>query len=142
MNRYLCAAMLGVGSGMRTSAAPFAARWKRSGVFPRGAAVALAGELLIDKMPFAGPRTGPGALVARAAAAAFAACSVEANTGRQRTAIVALAAACAVGSAFAMMSARRSLVAKTGLPDPAVALLEDALAIWLALAALRANGNA
>ncbi|MGZ3496733.1 MAG: hypothetical protein ACXWNK_00990 [Vulcanimicrobiaceae bacterium] len=142
MNEYISAAMLGAGSGMRTTAAPFAARWKRTGTFPVSSAFALAGELVVDKLPFTGARTKGGALGARMSAAGFATRSLAAPSGIARLALVAIAALAAYGTAYAMMNARKAIVDRTGLPDALVAIGEDALAVALVLAATRSNGNA
>jgi uncharacterized membrane protein len=141
MNQYVSAALLGAGSGMRTTAAPFAARWKRTGKFPFFNALALAGELVVDKLPFTPPRTMPGGLGARVSAAAFATRSIDAHGG-QRFALLAVAALSAVSAAFLMMNVRKGIVDRSGVPDPVVALGEDALAIAVVLAATRGNGNA
>ncbi len=141
MNTYLSAALLGAGTGMRASAAPFASRWKRTGRFPFRNAIALAGELAVDKMPFAGPRTALPALAARAGAAGIATRCLHASTRSKRIALSGIAAASAVAFAFGMMRARKALVHKSGLPDAAIAIIEDALAVALVLGATRANGK-
>ncbi|MDQ2872305.1 MAG: hypothetical protein M3R35_04135 [Candidatus Eremiobacteraeota bacterium] len=142
MNAYVSAALLGAGSGMRASVAPFASRWKRTGRFPLRNALALAGELAADKMPFAGPRTALPALVARAGAAGIATRCLPAGSRLTRVGLAGTAAASAVACAFAMMRARKELVERSGLADAAVAVVEDALALAVVIAATRANGKA
>lgn len=137
MNQYISAAMLGAGSGMRTTAAPFAARWKRTGTFPVSSAFALAGELVVDKLPFTPARTNGGQLGARMTAAGFATRSLESSSAVERAAFVGIAALAACGTAYLMMRARKALVERTGIPDALVALAEDALALTLVLAATR-----
>lgn len=132
MSVELRAALLGVSCGSRTFAGPgaLALRGRPESSAARRAILALAAaEALADKLPFAGPRSRPAPLAARGVSAA--ACG--AAIGGRRGALI--------GGAFALAltlpseRARASIVERTGLPDPACALLEDSLvygAAWLA----------
>ena len=93
-------------------------------------ALAAAGELVLDKHPSILDRIRPAALLGRAAAWA-AVGSVAA--GRNRPLVGAVTgAACAVVSAYAAWFLRREAGRVTRLPDTAVALAKDALAVSLA----------
>lgn len=93
-------------------------------------ALAAAGELAFDKHPSAPDRTQASALLGRAAAGA-AVGSVAA--GRNRQLLGALTgAACALAGTYAGWFLRREAGRVTQLPDIALALAEDALAVSLA----------
>ena len=90
-------------------------------------------ELIADKLPFIPSRLDPGPLVARAVSGGLCAavCCAAAHQS-----LVAGAVAGALGGlagAFAGHRARRNLVGTAKLPDFAVALAEDAVAIGVAL---------
>lgn len=96
----------------------------------RALSVAAAGELSADKHPSTPDRIGPPSLLARAAAGA-AVGSVAA--GRNRQLLGALTGAgCALAGAYAGWFLRREAGRVTHVPDIAVALAEDALAVSLA----------
>lgn len=154
------AAALGWAAGMR-SATPVAALaraladarspFPRLARTPRGPArvlgtdaaatwlpVAAAGELVVDKLPMTPARTSPPALVGRIASGALVGAAVAA-TRRESVVLPALAGAVsAAASAFAMQTLRAEAGERLGVPDPAVAVVEDALAIGLSVAAARA----
>lgn len=131
----LDAALLGAASGLR-AATPWgvlALRGGAGGGIRRVAPLlAAGGELLGDKLPATPSRTSPPPLIARFASGAGAGALVG------RTAAgAALGAVAAGAAAFAGERARAAIGRRGGLPDPAVALVEDALAIGLALLATR-----
>jgi len=138
-------ALLGAASGMRSTAG-FAAVIRRSdadGLPPvfrhrlarSAAALAVATELVLDKMPFTGSRLEPrgmaGRLVFAAAAAGLAA--------RQRACPAVPAVLVAAVTAAATAKAAHDIRARLAetLPDPAVAVAEDLAALGLAAAACR-----
>lgn len=137
MNRYIATVLLGAATGMRTSIAPLAARRLTSKGISIPAAAGFVAEAVLDKMPFVGPRTAPGPLLARAGAAAYAARSLQTKDKSETVPLLVLAAVCAVCMAFAASRLRAAVVRETGLPDAAVALCEDAAALGLAFAAVR-----
>jgi uncharacterized membrane protein len=128
------AALLGAATGMRTCSGlgALALRGRLGGPRVRSAIlVATAGELVVDKLPFVGPRIEPPQLAGRMAGGAFAGHRVSGPQG------AAAGAAAALGSAFATYHARRMLAERLSLPDPVVALAEDALALGCAALATR-----
>ncbi|KQN41741.1 DUF4126 family protein [Frigoribacterium sp. Leaf44] len=152
----LRAALLGVLSGSR-SATPLAvlalnhdareARgpWQRWRLFRsplgRGALVAAGvGELVGDKLPATPSRVGAGPLFGRAVSGAAAGIAM-AGTGRRGTPVAAALAGASgalVGSWF-FYRARKAVVEKTGLPDVAVALVEDVVAVSGSVAVVRSR---
>lgn len=93
------------------------------------------GELIADKLPMTPNRTTPGPLVGRVAAAGFSAAAI-AIAARQSVVIASVVGVTgALVGAFGGYYARRSLVKRCGLPDFAVALTEDFVAVggafWL-----------
>lgn len=92
--------------------------------------LAAAGELAVDKHPSAPDRIQPSSLVARAAAGAAVGSVVA---GRNRQLIGALTGAgCALAGTYAGWFLRREAGRVTQLPDIALALAEDALAVSMA----------
>lgn len=144
----LTARILGLGAiaGMRTMSAPalLVAYLRRQG--PEnvdGSALQLlasptaewatrllaAGELAADKVPGIPARTDPAPLLARALSGGLAGYALSAVHGKSKGKGAVLGAAAAVAAAFGAYHARRALVNSLGVPDQAVALLEDALVI-------------
>ena len=108
------------GTVLRTLASPVAVWLTR---------LLAAGEMAGDKVPDIPARTEPAPLFGRALSGALVGFAVSAAHGAPKGRGAALGAAAAVTSAFAAYHARRALVESVGLPDPAVALAEDALVI-------------
>lgn len=88
-----------------------------------------AGELAADKVPGIPARIEPPALFARAVSGGAAGYLLSMVHQKSKGKGAVLGATAAVASAFAAYHARRALVNSLGVPDPAVALLEDALVI-------------
>ena len=99
--------------------------------------LAAGGEILADKLPAMPNRTAPPVLAERIAVGAL----VGAVLGQiRRTSPVAAGLAGAAGAAassFAMMRLRGWVGETLDLPDPAVAVAEDALTIGLSTAVVR-----
>ncbi len=104
-----------------------------SGLLP----VAALGEMVMDKLPSTPDRTSAPVLAGRIASGAL----VGVVLGQvRRTSPVAAALAGAAGAAvssFAMMRLRGWAGARLGVPDAAVAVAEDALAVGLSTAVVR-----
>lgn len=141
-NTYLQAACLGVIAGMRsmgapalvsdrlvrTPSAPLEAsplRWlgtaRTAGVFK----LLAAGEIVGDKLPKTPPRTAPALLLARLLSGGLSGAALCLAAGKPS---VTGAAVGALAGTFAFYHLRRSLDRATGLPDPLIAVAEDALA--------------
>lgn len=92
-------------------------------------AVLAAGELIGDKLPTAPSRTSLPPLLGRAASGALVGAAVFASEGRRAANGGAVGALAAVAGAFAGEQSRALAGQKTGLPDPLVALVEDAVVL-------------
>ena len=88
------------------------------------------GELIGDKLPLAPSRTSLPPLIGRAASGALVGAALFASEGRRAATGGALGAVAAVTSAYAGERLRVQLGELTGAPDPVVALLEDAVALF------------
>lgn len=93
--------------------------------------VAVAGELVLDKLPQTPSRTSPPGLAARLGSGAAAGWLLAGAPG------AAIGSAAAGLGAFAGERTRAALGRRTGLPDPLIAVAEDVVAIGVALAATR-----
>jgi uncharacterized membrane protein len=95
------------------------------------------GEILADKLSVVPSRTAPGPLVGRAASGALAGAAIFVSEGHRATAGGALGAAAAIAAAFGGERLRALVGEKTGLPDPLVALVEDAVVLLVGSRSLR-----
>jgi uncharacterized membrane protein len=95
------------------------------------------GELVGDKLPATPSRTSPPPLLGRAASGALVGAAVFVSEGRRATTGAALGSTAAIAGAFAGERLRALAVEKTGLPDPVVALAEDATVLLVGLRSLR-----
>jgi uncharacterized membrane protein len=126
--------MVGAACGLRAFSGPslLAARAHVGGRYGAPAILLLgAGELVGDKLPATPPRTDPPGLAARVATGGLCGYRFDGVLG------VAVAAVAAVGAAYGGREARARIVKATKLPDPVVAVAEDALALSLAALAVR-----
>lgn len=138
---------IGIGAiaGLRSFTAPAAVSWaayartlalRHSGLkflkspVSRNIALALAaGELIADKLPSTPNRTNPGPLAARIVSGALCGAAIY-SSGKQPIAIGALLGGVgAVAGSFAGYDVRRRLGRQIAVPDAALALFEDVLAI-------------
>lgn len=105
-------------------------RWRLG----RGLLVAgMLGEFVGDKLPQTPSRLEPGSLAGRVASGALAGAAVGSKGGSSGVATgIVLGGAGALAGSFGGYWARKTIVAKTHLPDLPVALLEDCTAIGLA----------
>ena len=122
---------LAAASGLRCSVGPALAARPARGTARRLAALAVAGELLGDKLPRMRNRTDPPGLVARAASGAFVAARLT-RRGRGRIAAMLAGAGVAVAAAFVSIRLRAALTRALGggpRANAAAGLLEDALVL-------------
>lgn len=104
------------------------------------AVLGAAGEIVADKLPVTPSRVQPGPLLGRVASGAFAAGTLAGSTGRRGRGLVLpvlIGATGAYAGSWAGFALRRTAARRTNLPDPVVAITEDAAAIGLALVATR-----
>lgn len=133
------AAVLGAATGLRGTVALAALIIRRSDGLPailrhpaarRIAAIADGAELVIDKLPMTPSRLDPPGLAGRLISATLAAMVVARSEHQDPIPAVLIASAAALASAKICHDARAALARR--VPDTAVAVAEDALAIGLA----------
>ncbi|GGH06136.1 DUF4126 family protein [Mucilaginibacter phyllosphaerae] len=145
-NAFKQAAGLGIIAGMRTFSAPavishvysrhpskqikgtslnFMQTIPASKVFK----VLGAGELVGDKMPFAPKRTAAGGLAGRFLSGALCGATVYKANHKQPVIGGLIGGAAAIASAFGCMFLRIGLAKRSGLPDPVIGAIEDAIVI-------------
>ena len=95
------------------------------------------GELVGDKLPATPSRTSPPPLLGRAVSGAVVGAAIFISEGRRATTGAALGSTAAIVAALAGEWIRALAVEKTGLPDPVVALAEDATVLLVGLRSLR-----
>lgn len=113
----------------------FRSRWGRQALVA-GWAV----ELVVDKLPVIPPRIEPGPLAGRAfmGGVAGAAIASARHGAGARLAGITTGALGAIAGSYAGYHARQGIEKQTGLPDPIVALGEDALAFGVGWVTARA----
>lgn len=99
--------------------------------------LAAAGELVGDKLPITPARTDPAPLLGRIASGALAGAAVAAIRRSNPIFPALVGAISAAASSFVMMDLRKNAGERFDLPDPAVAVVEDALALGISVAAAR-----
>jgi uncharacterized membrane protein len=95
------------------------------------------GELLGDKLSITPSRTSPPVLLWRAVSGGLVGAASFVSEGRRATAGVALGSSAAIAAAIAGEWLRALAGRKTGLPDPLVALTEDAVVLLVGFRFLR-----
>jgi uncharacterized membrane protein len=88
-----------------------------------------AGELVGDKLPFAPARTNAGGLIGRFLSGALCGAAVYKLNHKQAFIGGVVGGAAAIGAAFGCMFLRVGLGKRTGIPDPIIGVLEDAIVI-------------
>jgi uncharacterized membrane protein len=135
------AAALGAATGLRSTVALAALIVRRNDGLPAvlrhpaarpAAAIAGVGELVADKLPMTPSRLDPSGLAGRVVCASLAAAVLARSGHRHPIPAVVIASAAALAAAKIGHDARAALVRRLRLPDPAVAVAEDAVAIGLA----------
>lgn len=149
---YLTAFLIGLVAGLRAMMAPAAVSWAArlgwlnlqgtplafigAAVTPWIFTVAALGELVNDKLPKTGSRKAPPALIARVLMGALCGAAVGA-AGQALAAGLAAGAIGAVAGTLGGYEFRARLVRALGGKDLPIALLEDVIAIVLALWVVR-----
>ncbi len=126
------AAALGAASGMRTFGGWAGLALRRrvpDGPLRAGLIVLAAGEMAADKSPWIPARHDPPALAGRVISGALAGRQVAGARGAR------VGAAAAAATTYASERARQLLGQRLGVPDPVLALAEDALVLGTATAA-------
>ena len=95
------------------------------------------GELVGDKLPKTPRRTALPPLLGRAASGALVGAAVFVSDGRRATTGAALGSTAAIVAALVGERLRALAVEKTGLPDPPIALAEDAAVLLIGLRSLK-----
>lgn len=90
-----------------------------------------AGEMVVDKLPFTPSRLMTGSLVVRACLGGLAGALLYRGSGLRPIRGAALGATGALAGSYAGYGVRAGLVARTGLPDPLFAVLEDVTAVTI-----------
>lgn len=98
--------------------------------------LAVAGELIGDKLPATPSRLLPGPLLGRCATGALTGAVIGRGRGGSTLGGAAAGSLAALASSWVGNKGRAAIVARTGLPDPVVALGEDVLAILFAAIAI------
>lgn len=133
-------AVLATAAGRRPRAFPDGGIWGvlRSPRVRAGLTLSALGELVGDKLPIVPSRLDPGPLGGRIAFGGAAGYAVASANRGQAVLSVAAGMAGAVVGAHAGAAFRRTLSARTAVPDLAAALAEDAAALAVGSAAVRA----
>lgn len=95
------------------------------------------GELIVDKLPRTQSRTSPPPLLGRALSGAVVGATLFASEGGRKTAGGALGTIAAVAAAYGGEQLRMQIGQRLGVPDPLVALLEDAIVLYSGARLLR-----
>lgn len=155
---YAGAAVMGAIAGMRSMAAPaIVSQFSEAGLIPehgsplswlnhpgvsKALGVLATGEKIADKLPFIPARTTAGPLVARGLSGAVSGAAVFSRTKRPWWAGALIGAGTAVAASFAAYKARKWLNEEFNIPDPVVAIVEDALVAgcgYLVLSSLKSE---
>jgi uncharacterized membrane protein len=126
---------IGMTCGLRSMTGPAVMSWRARDPARLALAGLAAGELIADKLPATPARTVPPALIFRAISGGLAGRSVSRSFAADARSGLLAGALGAVIAAYAGMALRGRIVRASGLPDPFVALAEDAVAVGGAIAA-------
>ena len=157
IGRFVAISLLGAATGLRSLAAPSqlsghvrrrkaaasaGIEWLGNPWLHRLLQAAAVGEMVADKLPTTPNRIAPGPLAGRVLLGAGCGAGAARLNGGSATRGALLGGVGAVVGAYAGYHTRRLLVHSARLPDPAVALCEDVLAVGLARTALRRRRSA
>ena len=141
-------AVIGVGSGLRSTAGLVALGWTARGAGPARPVASLVGtgaflgECVVDKQPSVPPRTGVPQVLGRIGAGAVTAAALARRGSGPVVVASAVGALAAYGGSVAGMRWRRRAADALGGDDLPGALAEDLAALALALTAVIGTGGA
>ena len=157
---YTGAAVMGVAAGMRSMASPaIVSQLAKAGLMPPGhssngffnrpataktMAVLAVGEIIADKLPFMPKRTDTPALVARAISGAVSGAAICSSKKRSVMTGALLGALAAVGATYGAYKLRKWAGERFNIPDPLIAIAEDALVAgcgMLVLSSMRSSSE-
>jgi len=101
--------------------------------------VMVVGELIADKLPFVPARTMPAGLAARILSGGISSAAVSKTNGRNVALYAILGSAVAAGATYAFYHLRKAAGNKTGIADPLIALVEDAIVVGVGLALVKTS---
>ncbi len=128
---------IGATCGLRSMMGPAVVRWRVRDPARLALAALAVGELIADKLPTTPARTIPPALLFRALSGGFSGRSLAVSLDADRAAGAVAGTLGALIATYAGMAIRAGVVRYARLPDPLVALAEDALALAGAVAVTR-----
>jgi uncharacterized membrane protein len=134
---YLRAFGIGAVAGLRTFTAPAAILGAEGSTWTGLGRLLAAGELIGDKLPATPSRLSPPALAARVVSGGWCGGIVARRLGASRLAGIGCGVLGAFWGAVCGYNLRRYLVKARGIPDAALAVGEDAVAVWGARLATR-----
>lgn len=111
----------------------------RSDGFNTALNIAAVGELVADKLPFVPARTAPAGLAARVVSGALSGAAIAKANGSNVTLRALLGSAVSVAATYGFYYARKTAGNKTGIADPLIALVEDAIVVGVGLALVRTS---
>jgi len=112
-------------------------KFMHSGGFDKALKIAAVGELIADKLPFIPARTTPAGLAARVMSGGLSGAAVSKTGGKNVILCALLGSAVAVGATCAFYNFRKTAGSKTGIADPLIALVEDAIVAGVGLALVK-----
>jgi uncharacterized membrane protein len=139
---YATAAVVGATAGLRSFSAPTVISYlSRQGLLPAGsklrflarpstgvtAAVLAAGEVIADKLPFVPRRTKLGPLTARALSGGLAGAAIFSSRKKPVWTGILIGAGAAIGATYAAYELRKRAAERLNIPDPILAIVEDAV---------------
>jgi uncharacterized membrane protein len=113
------------------------AKFVQSDGFNTALTIMAIGELIADKLPFIPARTTPAGLAALIISGGVSSAAVSKATGKDMIFYGLLGSAVAVGVTYAFYHLRKTAGNKTGIADPLIALVEDAMVAGIGITLLK-----
>jgi uncharacterized membrane protein len=155
---YTGAAVMGAVAGMRSMAAPaIVSQFAKSGLMPmsnsslsllyrpataKTLAVLAVGEVIADKLPFMPKRTDKPALITRAISGSVSGAAICSSKKRSVVTGALLGALGAIGATYGGYKLRKWAGERFDVPDPVLAIAEDALVAGCGMLVLRSMRSA